>query len=285
MYKILFPNEPFDSRNVDSSYLEEFNICKILGIDTLLFDYDKFIENGTLSSNLKLDGECVVIYRGWMMKPLQYTQFYDKIIEKSNGKIKLINNPTQYQNCHCFPYIYDDIKNYTPRIIKVGSYNVVDEYEYILENISFDFFIKDYVKSIKTENGVERINKNISCVDLLHKVDYFISERGNLFTDGIILKEFVNLKKTNDLTNEWRVFVVKGSLVCLVQNSNLKTRVCPPSTLITEVIDILKVKSDFFTVDFAELEDGSWTVIETGDGQVSGFPVDFNPIGFYNNLK
>ena len=26
--------------------------------------------------------------------------------------------------------------------------------------------------------------------------------------------------------------------------------------------------SHFYTVDFAELEDGSWTIIETGDGQV-----------------
>ena len=30
------------------------------------------------------------------------------------------------------------------------------------------------------------------------------------------------------------------------------------------------LESDYYTVDFAELEDGTWRVIEAGDGSVSG---------------
>lgn len=285
MYKILFPHEPFDKKNVDSAYLEEYNTCKLLGIDTFFFDYDRFIEEEKLSSNINIDDECVIIYRGWMMKPSQYNKFYNTILEKTNGKIRLINNPNDYENCHCFPNVYNDIKNYTPKMVKIDNYNILPSYKNILNNVDFDFFIKDHVKSIKTDKGVEKISKDITCFDLFNKIDFFVKERGNLFTNGIVLKEFVNLKKYNDNTNEWRFFVIDGKIISSVQNSNLKTTEQPNQLLILEVINLLKDKSRFFTVDFAQLENDSWVLIETGDGQVSGFPSDFNPIGFYNNLK
>ena len=31
-----------------------------------------------------------------------------------------------------------------------------------------------------------------------------------------------------------------------------------------------RLESPFYTIDFGELEDGGWTILETGDGQVSG---------------
>ena len=68
-----------------------------------------------------------------------------------------------------------------------------------MKKIDFDFFIKDYVKSVKTDKGVEKINhKTITCVDFMNKINDFVEERGNLFTGGIVLKEFVNLKKINE---------------------------------------------------------------------------------------
>ena len=43
--------------------------------------------------------------------------------------------------------------------------------------------------------------------------------------------------------------------------------------------------SPFFTIDFAELEDGSWTIIECGDGQVSGITDSSQTELFYKLLK
>lgn len=285
MYKILFPSEPFNKKNVDSSYLEEFNICKLVGISTYLFDYDEFIENGKLLSNINYEDSCIVIYRGWMMKPEQYEIFYFKILDKSNGKIRLINTLSEYRNCHCFPNVYTYLKDYTPKMVMIDNHNAVTEYKTVLRTIDFDFFIKDHVKSIKTDKGVEKINKNITCLDLLNKVTDFVNERGNLFTGGIVLKEFVNLKKYNDKTNEWRFFFLTGQLLDSMQNSNLKTDICPNLNYVFEVYSKISHTSNFFTIDFAELVDGSWIVIETGDGQVSGFPSDFKSISFYNKLK
>jgi len=284
MYKILFPHEPFDKRNVDSAYLEEYNTCKLIGIDTYFFDFDKFVEESKLSSNINMDDKCTLIYRGWMMKPEQYSDFYVTISRQSNSRIKLKNNPLKYKNCHCFPNVYETIKDLTPRMVSLDDYTILPSYKSVLKNIDFDFFIKDHVKSIKTDQGVERISKDINCIDLFNKVNDFVKERGNLFTNGIVLKEFVNLKKVDGKTNEWRVFLMDGKFLCMMQNSNLPNSVAPPFTMILVVRELLESKSNLFTVDFAQLENGDWTIIETGDGQVSGFPDSFNPIGFYNKL-
>lgn len=42
--------------------------------------------------------------------------------------------------------------------------------------------------------------------------------------------------------------------------------------------------SRFYTIDYAELKDGSWIIIETGDGSVSGIPPKQDPEEFYISL-
>jgi hypothetical protein len=149
--------------------------------------------------------------------------------------------------------------------------------------MDYDFFIKDYVKSIKTAEGVERIPKDIKYDDLCLKLHEFVKERGKLFTGGIVLKEFVELKKYGDNTNEWRVFYFNGEFLTYFQNSNLKTKEHPPLRMIKDVGELIDWKSNFFTVDFAQTEDGNWIVIETGDGQVSGL-AEGKELLFYNAI-
>uniref|UniRef100_A0A7C9JJV2 ATP-grasp domain-containing protein n=1 Tax=Muribaculaceae bacterium Z82 TaxID=2304548 RepID=A0A7C9JJV2_9BACT len=42
--------------------------------------------------------------------------------------------------------------------------------------------------------------------------------------------------------------------------------------------------SPFYTVDYAELADGTWTIIEAGDGQVSGLADSDDPMRFYETM-
>ena len=285
MYKFLFPCEPFSkNKEVDSSFVGEYNVCKTLGFDVYLFDYDILVEDNKFLSTMMDHTSGIFIYRGWMLKPEQYNILYDSITEKTNNKSKLISSYSEYRNLHCFPYVYDSIKNYTPKIMIINDYDKTSSYESFIDNIDFDFFIKDYVKSIKTDNGIEKISKNISYADLLNKVNNFINERGKLFTGGIVFKKFVNIKKIENKTNEWRLFVLNGELLCVLQNSYLDTEIKPPNDLIVTIINILKQYSNFFTVDFAQLEDDNWIVIETGDGQVSGISNESDYVKLYNNI-
>lgn len=42
--------------------------------------------------------------------------------------------------------------------------------------------------------------------------------------------------------------------------------------------------SPYYTVDFAERVDGTWIVVETGDGQVSGLAAAQDPVIYYQVL-
>ena len=83
---------------------------------------------------------------------------------------------------------------------------------------------------------------------------------------------FLQLKYYGRRTNEWRAFHFSGRLLDLSGNS-LQYAFCPapPADLIESARCF---PSPFYTVDFAELDDGTWTILETGDGQVSGLATE-----------
>ena len=282
-YKILFPCQSYNLHVVDEAFRAEANCCDILGIKYELFDHDTFVESGAFKSTISIpDNECdEIIYRGWMLKPLEYQNFCGLLASKTNFNIFPINNKWEYSNCHCFPMVYDSIKQYTPRIQELTSWGDI----YTID-IKFDFFIKDHVKSIKTADGVEKLDKDIYMRfkdDLVYKIADFVKDRGKLFTGNIVLKEFVDLKRVEGKTNEWRVFYLKGEFLAYFQNSYLKTSEHPPFKLIGDVGKCLQYMSNFFTMDFALTENDDWILIETGDGQVSGFP-EGKELQFYNAI-
>jgi hypothetical protein len=277
-YKILFPSEPYNIKNIDSEFAGEWGISRLF-FDYHFFDFDSFVNDKKFITTINFDDECVLIYRGWMLKPEQYKEFYNYILYKSNKKIKLINSTEEYENCHCFPNVYELIENYTPKMVILGT-----PIDLTLKHIEFDFFLKDFVKSAKTEKGVEKISKNINPDEFMVKMNEFIKERDHLFTGGIILKEFVSLKQFNGKTNEWRVFYFKDKILSVHQNSYLDTKISPPIFLVKKVGEKLENKSNFFTVDFALTENNEWVIIETGDGQVSGL-CKGQELKFYNRLK
>ena len=69
----------------------------------------------------------------------------------------------------------------------------------------------------------------------------------------------------------------------LMKNSNQNDACCKPPI---ELINKYKIlDSPFFTLDFAQLEDDSWIIIESGDGQVSGITDSSQTEMFYKMLK
>ena len=56
----------------------------------------------------------------------------------------------------------------------------------------------------------------------------------------------------------------------------------PPEALIKKYSNL---NSSFYTVDYAEMEDGDWKIIESGDGQVSGLSDFQNAESFYRKLS
>lgn len=211
------------------------------------------------------------------MQSEKYLELYNKLKEYN---LFLINNLNQYENCHQFPLSYQLLKDCTPEIITCTS----------LENINWklikskfnNFMIKDFVKSVKDSKFPVYFNNNNSDEELDDYIKEFIKLRGDLFVKGLVFKKYVNLKKYKNKTNEYRCFFLYGKLFMFYKNSNQDST----ATLIPEsfIKSLPALNSNFYTIDIAELEDESWTVIETGDGQVSGMPTKIEAKEFYSKL-
>ena len=145
------------------------------------------------------------------------------------------------------------------------------------------FMIKDYVKSVKNTDFPIFIETPVTQEELDGYIQDFIRKRGSLFTGGIVLKEYVDLKKYEGTTNEWRQFVfMQGARLGLCRNSSQPQTVPEPPESYLSMRNT--AVAPFYTVDYAELADGTWTIIEAGDGQVSGLAESDDPIRFYKAM-
>ena len=267
---ILFPANS-DYKIFDRELKREYDAVSCLD----LFDvylYDDIIWNE--SKILKLSKEAKstlnkVIYRGYMMKTDEYEKFYNDLKSKN---IELITSPDEYKNMHIFPNSYDLIKDDTAKTL-FFSFNEEIKIE-IIRN-SFDrFVIKDYVKSVKDTDFPKSISSNLTQSELDDYIAKFKKYRGGLLTGGICIKEFLKLKYYNDKINEFRVFYLNGNvkdnkeIISICRNSNQDTFTNEPPKVLLE--KYRNLPSPYYTVDFIELDDGSFKIMEVGDGQVSG---------------
>lgn len=273
----LLPSEPFNIKKVDYEFQSELTSISILGFKSCLYDHDRFISTGEFVSNID-DTNDLIILRSWMLTSDQYRSMWDHLSKMGNV---MINTHDQYLNCHYYPRVYSKISNHTS--LSVWSNDLSDESIISLRKlISDDVIIKDYVKSEK-ESDTFILGKDISNNDLIDKVKKFREYRGKLFNEGIVFKRKLNLKKYGDKTNDFSLFYLYHKLISISQNSNFSHGNNPYIGFLDKVIE--KIDSNFFTIDLAELEDGSWAIIECGDGSVSGLSPNQNNLVFYMNFN
>ncbi len=113
----LFCQDPAGSCNVDPDLVEEFIAVSGLGLHTLLFDLDELEHDNVFVSLKNIPAASTmtdVLYRGWMITPHSYTILYNALLDKN---YKLVNTPTQYQNCHYLPDSLKFIIDHTPKTI------------------------------------------------------------------------------------------------------------------------------------------------------------------------
>ena len=271
---LLFPSSYFDINKVDEDLEKEYKAAKSIGLfDFAIFNYDKWFNEGKLKLDHKPDVLTKAIYRGWMMKPEKYKAFYETLLTKN---IKLITTPDEYEMMHVFPNAYHYFANDTAKMLLYPLHSQIDVGE--LKKSFERFMIKDYVKSVKGSDFPKCFDAGITQKEFDNWMELFYKYRGDLLTGGICVKEYLDLKKYDERTNEYRVFYINHTVATVSENSAqpfYANKV--PQELVEKYMNL---NSIYYTVDYAELEDGNWTVIEAGDGSVSGLS-EFQDIEAY----
>ena len=275
---ILFPSSFFDGKKVDEDLQSEYEAVLNTGLwNTIFFNYDKWFNAGKLVLSEGIPERTYAVYRGWMMKAEQYQKFYDALLEAG---IELVTKPAEYEYFHHFPNVYRSIEEDTPRIITVPAGE-----QYQLSDIqkSFNrFMVKDYVKSVKGTDFPKFFTRDTTDEEFRNAMELFYKYRGELISGGLCFKEFVDLKTYGDKTNEYRAFYI-GNQVASISRNSLQPSYTPEPPL--DMINKYKyLPSTFYTLDYAELNDGSWKILEAGDGSVSGPSDGQNLEAFYRAI-
>lgn len=277
MYTILFPSDYFNCNKIDAELEQEYKAAIKAGFNVMLFDYSSWFESRKLVLNQDSNSD-LILYRGWMMKPELYCEFENQLL---NLGYHLVVNSNAYKRLHEFVHVYTIIRGDTAPMMKFPLYTRIDV-EFIKSTLG-RFMVKDYVKSVKGSDFPVYFDSTITQSEFDGWMEKFYQYRGNLLTGGICIKKYLDLKKYDGHTNEYRVFYYFNEPMILMKNSNQTDACCKPPI---ELINKYKMlDSPFFTLDFAQLEDDSWIIIESGDGQVSGITDSSQTEMFYKVLK
>lgn len=277
MYTILFPSDYFNRNKIDAELEQEYDAAKKAGFDVMLFDYSSWFESRKLVLNR--DSDCdLILYRGWMMKPELYRDFEKQL---KGLEYYLIVDSSSYKRLHEFVNVYPIIRNDTAPMMKFPLHTRMDVI--FLQDIFGRFMVKDYVKSVKGSDFPVYFDSTITQSEFDGWMEKFYQYRGDLLTGGICIKKYLDLKKYDGYTNEYRAFYYHNELMILMKSSNQSDACCNPPFELIHKYKILD--SPFFTLDFAQLEDDSWIIIESGDGQVSGITDSSQTETFYRMLK
>ena len=275
---ILFPSSIINKNVVDESLKSEYEAVIATDLfDVALFDNAEWFDNDKLVVKAKFDEMKKTVYRGFMMPDDKYNVFYDEL-KKYN--IELINDYKEYRLMHIFPEAYEYIKDDTAKILTFPLHEKIDV-NIIKKNFK-KFMVKDFVKSVKGSDFPKYFDENISQDEFDKWMEKFYCYRGKLLTGGICIKEFLNLKYYGNRTNEFRIFYANNEVVSVSRNSGQADfSNVVPDTLVDKY---RYLNSNYYTVDFAELIDGKFVIVEVGDGQVSGLSDNQNYINYFRAL-
>ena len=241
--RLLYPSSPLRSRQPDEQYQAEFEAVQSEGFEVSLFSVEEF-QSGVFKASPPLPAGATVLYRGWMLSKDEYSSLVAAIQRADSHPL---SGAADYLACHYLPNWYPLLTEFTP---ETHVYPVDCDLAVELRALGWgEYFIKDYVKSLKTSVG-SRIAK-------LDDVDLVVSEmrrfRGTIEGGFCVrrVEEFVP-------KSERRHFVFDGKPYA-------------PTGEVPEIVYqcVSRIKSRFYSVDVIQRTDGALRIVEMGDGQVS----------------
>jgi hypothetical protein len=211
---------------------------------------------------------------GYVHTSDDYSELYAALAAKN---LILVNSPAEYVRCHSFAASYPHLRGLTPESIIVRD---VSEVAAAAWRLGFPLFIKGAVQSRKDKgwsaciaNSVQEAEAHVS--GLLNAYTY--SEGAAILRKLVKLRHQAVRPDGFPIAREFRVILYQDTPLGI---GHYWPEEDPLSGLNEEehiIIYELAVKASqqlrvpYLAIDIAQQENGSWTVIETGDPQTSGF--------------
>jgi ATP-grasp domain, R2K clade family 3 len=244
--RFLFPSDYFHPQQVDPAYAAQLAYLQNLGFETAVISLEALSAGSAKIFPMPAPGSNI-IYRGWMLSAQAYSQLVNAIVH-SGADMWIADE--EYLATHHLPNWYPLLRDLTP---ETHFFSIDEDLEKALNKLGWSkFFIKDYVKSLKTSLG--------SIIDRPSEISRVVAEmqkfRGTI-EGGICVRQVEDFIPET----ERRYFVING-----------RSFAADPDAKIPAIVEecASRINSKFFSVDAIERRDGCQRIVEIGDGQVSG---------------
>jgi ATP-grasp domain, R2K clade family 3 len=238
----LYPSDPLRTKRPDEFYAAELAAVRAAGFGASVFSLEEF-QAGSFVASPPLPAT-TICYRGWMLSQIDYEALATAIVQL---RAQPFTDAATYLSTHHLPNWYQAIADLTPetRIFPATADLAVE-----LQLLDWPaYFIKDYVKSLKTSIG--------SLITTPEQAATVAAEMRRF--RGTIEGGFCVRRVESFLTEtEQRYFVL---------DSIPHSAAGPVPSIVAECAK--RIHSRFFSVDVVQRTDGILRVVEVGDGQVS----------------
>ncbi len=241
---VLYQSDYFDKKKPDEMFAKEATAFAAQGFSIATFSLDELL-SGKAVFHPNLSKDETVLYRGWMLSENNYSHLTDAIAQTG---ARPYTTKEQYLLAHHIPNWYPLLADLTP---ETHCFTNLDSIEEDLEKLDWQgFFVKDFVKSLKTSVG-SRIESAEQIQIVMTEMKKF---RGEI-EGGLCVRQIEAI----DEASEKRFFVIEGQVYA------------PDDEQIPDVVfeGASRISSNFFSIDVAKRADGQLRIIEIGDGQVS----------------
>ena len=239
---VLYASDYFKPKLVDEAFRAEARAFQERGFRSVALNLDS-IASGAVELRSTLEG--AALYRGWMLDTTNYSNLVETIRKAGGTPFTALE---QYLLTHHIPNWVSLLSDLTPETVVLPNGS---DFESELKALGWsEFFVKDYVKSLKTSMG-SKVSDPEQIGPLVEEMRKF---RGTI-EGGLCVRRVEDLKPET----EERYFVLRGNAFAAA------------GTGVPHIVSMCaeRISSPFFSVDVAKNEKDQLRVVEIGDGQVS----------------
>lgn len=274
---LLLCHDPLRPARYDPYFGPQAVAARQAGSAVALLDHDALLAGRAAEAVRRVPRDLgPVRYRGWMIPTPAYADLDAALTERG---VQLLTSPAQYRTAHELPGWYPAFAAVTPASSWLACAPLrapgPDELARAAAKLPVGAgIVKDYVKSRKHDWDQACYLPDLADTEAVHRVvSRFVELQDDALAGGIVLRAFEDLHRE---AGEARVWWLDGEAVLTTAHPD--TPDLRPVPELAEVGPLVRhLGCRFVTTDLARRTDGTWRVIEVGDGQVSDLPTGMDP--------
>ncbi|MFD9292206.1 ATP-grasp domain-containing protein [Streptomyces sp. NPDC060030] len=268
----LFCCDPLRPTRPDPLFAGEEAAARRVGARTALVDHDALLAGDPEAAVGRVRRDSGPYwYRGWMMPAARYADLERALAARGCA---LLTDAAAYRTAHELPGWYETFAGLTPRSVwRALSVGEVLPGPAVWSGLAGTLgpgpgIVKDFVKSRKEEWHEACFVPELEDADRLASVvGRFVELQEEFLAGGVVLRAYEPFVPGS----EARVWWVDGEVARVTAHPDTPGRLpAPDLDSVGEAVRALGCR--WVTTDMALREDGTWRVVEVGDGQVSGLP-------------